>query len=68
MYGADWALIGEATSTSTSTKGDVPAAEKGPKTILKVYALNAASAILFALPEDSMKSDAINPVVSQIFG
>ena len=68
MYGANWAEIGEATTTSTSTKADISAADKGPKTILKLYALSGASTVLIALPEDRLSTDMVNPVVGQIFG
>ena len=68
MYGAAWAEVGAATSTRTSTKGEVAPGDKGPKTILKLYALSGASTVLFALPEDKLSTDMINPVVGQIFG
>ena len=68
MYGANWNEIGEATSTKTSTKGEVAAADKGPKTVLKLYALSGASTVLFALPEDKLSTDMINPIVGQVFG
>jgi len=68
MYGANWNEIGEATSTKTSTKGEVAATDKGPKTVLKLYALSGASTVLFALPEDKLSTDMINPIVFKIFG
>lgn len=69
MYGAHWAEIGEATTTKTSTKGEVAAADKGPKTVLKLYSLSSgALTVIFALPEDKLSTDMINPIVGQIFG
>mmetsp|Transcript_25031 Transcript_25031/g.31314 ORF Transcript_25031/g.31314 Transcript_25031/m.31314 type:complete len:140 (+) Transcript_25031:26-445(+) len=68
MYGGNWQEIGEATSTKTSTKGETAASDKGPKSILKLFALGG-STTLVALPDlDNLRSDAINQVVSQIFG
>ena len=67
MYAADWQEIGIATSTK-STKDKASAEEKEPKTILTVYSFNAATPFYFAVPEDALSSDAINPVVNQIFG
>ena len=69
MYGADWQQVGEATSTSTSSKNDGSAEEKKPKTIMTMYAFNGATPFYFAMPEiEKMKGDAVNQVTNQIFG
>ena len=68
MYGADWQEIGEVTSKKTSTKNDETSAkDKEPKSILKLYAMNAATPFYFALP-DMEKFSSGNQVVNQIFG
>ena len=69
MYGANWQEVGAATTTKVSTKGEVAPSDKGPKTILTLYAFSASSAFYFALPElERMSGDAVNPVVGQLFG
>lgn len=69
MYGADWQEIGEATSNKTSTKDERTSDKDKTKTILKLYAFNAATPIFFALPDlDTMSSAATNQVVTLLFG
>ena len=69
LYGSDWQEIGEATTTKTSTKGEVSAADRKPKTIVRLYAFNGASPIYFALPDpETITGASVGPVVSQLFG
>ena len=66
MYAANWQEVGHAVSTRTSNKGEVAAEDKKPKTILTLFALNN---VYFALPATGkMGTDAVNPVVGQLFG
>ena len=69
MLASDWQEIGKATSKKTSTKDSASAADKEPKTILQLFAMNGAAPVYFALPDvDKMSGAAINPIVSQLFG
>ena len=69
MLASDWQEIGEATAKKTSTKDSASAADKEPKTVLKLFAMNGAAPVYFALPDvDEMSGAAINPIVSQLFG
>lgn len=65
MYASQWQEVGIATVTKTSTKDDTPASEKEPKTIMTLYAFNAATPFYFALPDlEKFGGAAINPVVN----
>ena len=69
MYAADWQEVGEATSTKDSATDKTAAADKGPKSLLKLYALNGAKPFYFALPDlENMSGSSINQVVGQLFG
>ena len=69
MYGADWQEIGEATSTKTSSTKDDTAADRVPKTILKLYSFNGPTPFYFALPElEKLGGADVSTIVSQLFG